>query len=467
MSTVAGSRAPGARSEETDVVPQPLDWDALGEPARAQVLARATRAQADEVAASVRRIVAEVRTGGDDALRALGRRLDGVVPERLQVGADELAAAGEALSPELRSAIAAARRRIEHYHRAGMAAPYAVETAPGVRCERILRPIARVGLYVPAGSAPLPSTALMLGVPARLAGCPEVVLCTPPRRDGSADPAVLHAAWLCGVETVFKVGGAQAIAAMALGTGSVPACDKLFGPGNAWVSEAKRQLAREEGGPAIDLPAGPSEVMVIADAQADPAFVAADLLSQAEHGPDSQVLLVSDSGALLDAVAIELRAQLAMLPRAHVAARALQGSRLLRVAALGTAFEIANRYAPEHLILALREPRAWLDLVRAAGSVFLGDWTPEALGDYCSGTNHVLPTGGAARAWSGLSVASFQLAISVQEASAEGLRAIGPDAEAIARSEGLDAHARSVSLRLAALDGRGLPRPASETGAPA
>jgi histidinol dehydrogenase len=441
-------------SLEKDAVPRPLDWDRLDEPARARLLARATRDRSEEVTASVRRIVAEVRDGGDQALRALGRRFDGVAPECLQVGADELAAAGAALTPELRAAIAAAHRRIEHYHRAGMTVPYAVDTAPGVRCERILRPIARVGLYVPAGSAPLPSTALMLGVPARLAGCPEVVLCTPPRRDGSADPAVLHAAWRCGIDRVFKLGGAQAIAAMALGTESVPACDKLFGPGNAWVSEAKRQLAMAEGGPAIDLPAGPSEVMVIADAQADPAFVAADLLSQAEHGPDSQVLLVSDSQVLLDAVVLELRTQLAALPRAQVAARALQGSRLLRVAALGTAFEIANRYAPEHLILALREPRAWLDLVRAAGSVFLGDWTPEALGDYCSGTNHVLPTGGAARAWSGLSVASFQVAISVQEASAEGLRAIGPDAEAIARAEGLDAHARTVSLRLAALERR-------------
>jgi histidinol dehydrogenase len=451
MSGAAGSTAFVGANGELDAVPRPLDWDALDEPARARILARATRAQADEVAASVRRIVAEVRGGGDDALRALGLRFDGVAPERLQVDADELAAAGEALSPELRSAIAAAYRRIEHYHRAGMALPYAVETAPGVRCERILRPIARVGLYVPAGSAPLPSTALMLGVPARLAACREVVLCTPPRRDGGADPAVLHAAWLCGIDKVFKLGGAQAIAAMALGTESVPACDKLFGPGNAWVGEAKRQLAMEEGGPAIDLPAGPSEVMVIADAQADPGFVAADLLSQAEHGPDSQVLLASDSPALLDAVATQLRVQLASLPRAQVASRALRGSRLLRVGSLGTAFEIANRYAPEHLILALREPRAWLDLVRAAGSVFLGDWTPEALGDYCSGTNHVLPTGGAARAWSGLSVASFQVAISVQEASAGGLRAIGPDAEAIARAEGLDAHARSVSLRLAAL----------------
>jgi histidinol dehydrogenase len=464
MKGMADSKAFAAENGALDAVPRPLDWDALDEPARARVLARATRPQAEEVAASVRRIVAEVRGGGDEALRTLGLRFDGVAPERMQVDPDELAAAGEQLSADLRSAIAAAHRRIEHYHRAGMAVPYAVDTAPGVRCERILRPIARVGLYVPAGSAPLPSTALMLGVPARLAGCPEVVLCTPPRRDGSADPAVLHAAWRCGIDKVFKLGGAQAIAAMALGTGSVPACDKLFGPGNAWVSEAKRQLAMEEYGPAIDLPAGPSEVMVIADAQADPAFVAADLLSQAEHGPDSQVLLVSDSPTLLEAVAIELRAQLAVLPRAQVAARALQGSRLLHVAALGTAFEIANRYAPEHLILALREPRAWLDLVRAAGSVFLGDWTPEALGDYCSGTNHVLPTGGAARAWSGLSVASFQVAISVQEASAEGLRAIGPDAAAIARAEGLDAHERSVSLRLAVLDGRMNERTAGKTG---
>jgi len=287
----------------------------------------------------------------------------------------------------------------------------------------------------------------MLGIPSRLAGCREVVLCTPPRRDGTVDPAVLVAAQLTGVRRVFKLGGAQAIAAMAFGTKSVPACDKLFGPGNSYVTEAKRQVA-QAGAAAIDMPAGPSEVLVIADAGADAAFVAADLLSQAEHGPDSQVLLLSDDDGLIERVQAELATQLAALDRADIARQALSASRLVKVATLDDAFAISNRYAPEHLILALREPRAWLDKVEAAGSVFLGDYTPEALGDYCSGTNHVLPTGGAARAYSGVSVASFQNFVSVQSASRAGITAIGGCALTLARAEGLDAHANAVALRL-------------------
>ncbi len=348
---------------------------------------------------------------------------------------------------ELRIAMQQAATRIDTYHRAGMAQPYSVETAPGVVCGKVIRPIARVGLYVPAGSAPLPSTALMLGVPAKLAGCREVVLCTPPRRDGSADPAVLVAARLTGVHRVYKIGGAQAIAAMAWGTATVPSCDKLFGPGNAYVTEAKQQVA-QAGAAAIDMPAGPSEVLVIADAGANPAFVAADLLSQAEHGPDSQVLLLSDDAALIAAVRGEVERQVARLPREAIARQALAASLLLQVASIEQAFSISNRYAPEHLILALRQPRDWLERVEAAGSVFLGDYTPEALGDYCSGTNHVLPTAGAARAYSGVSVASFQNQISVQAASAQGIAGIGPCALVMARAEGLDAHANAVALRL-------------------
>jgi histidinol dehydrogenase len=273
------------------------------------------------------------------------------------------------------------------------------------------------------------------------------VLCTPPRGDGSADPAVLVAAKLCGIATVFKLGGAQAIAAMAFGTASVPKCDKLFGPGNAYVTAAKQQVA-QAGLAAIDMPAGPSEVLVIADAGADAAFVAADLLSQAEHGADSQVLLISDSEELLARVDAQLENQLAALPRAEIARGALSASRLIRVDTLDDAFAISNAYAPEHLILALREPRAWLDKVQAAGSVFLGDDTPEALGDYCSGTNHVLPTGGAAAAYSGVAVASFQNFVSVQSATRAGIAAIGPDAVTLAEAEGLEAHANAVRLRL-------------------
>jgi len=427
-----------------------LAWSALDADARARVLQRPSQAVAGQTRASVEALVEDVRSRGDTALREITLRFDGVAPESFEVTSEEFSAAEAAVPAELEAAMREAAGRIECFHRAGMTRPYAVETAPGVVCERVVRAIPRVGLYVPAGSAPLPSTALMLGVPARLAGCREVVLCTPPRQDGSADPAVLVAARLTGVHRVFKLGGAQAIAAMAFGTQSVPRCAKLFGPGNSFVTEAKQQVA-QAGVAAIDMPAGPSEVLVIADAGADAAFVAADLLSQAEHGPDSQVLLVSDSAALLARVESELARQLDALPRAAIARQALAQSRLLQVDTLEQAFGISNAYAPEHLILALREPRSWLDRVEAAGSVFLGDFTPEALGDYCSGTNHVLPTGGAARAWSGVSVASFQNFVSVQGASAAGIGAIGACAVTLAEAEGLEAHANAVRLRLGRL----------------
>lgn len=424
-----------------------LDWNALDEAARARALTRPVQVVADGTRQAVAAVIAAVRERGDQALRELTARFDKVELDRFEVSAEEFAAAEAAVPAPLRQAMIEAADRIEAFHRAGMAKGYALETAPGVVCERMVRPVPRVGLYVPAGSAPLPSTALMLCVPAALAGCRQVVLCTPPRADGTADPAVLVAARLAGVDRVFKLGGAQAIAALAFGTASVPKVDKIFGPGNSYVDEAKRQVA-QSGAAAIDMPAGPSEVLVIADDGADPAFVAADLLSQAEHGPDSQVLLLSDSAGLIDRVEAELATQLAALPRADIARRALSASRLIRVDALDQAFAISNAYAPEHLILALRQPRDWLDRVEAAGSVFLGDWTPEALGDYCSGTNHVLPTNGAARAWSGVSVASFQNFVSVQAASREGILAIGACAVTMARAERLDAHANAVALRL-------------------
>lgn len=427
-----------------------LNWAQLDAGARRTALQRPAQVVEGQTRVAVAAILDDVRANGDVALLALGTRFDGVTLTSFEVTPEEFEAAEAQVPPALRVAIAEAAQRIETYHCAGMVQPYAVDTADGVRCERILRPIARVGLYVPAGSAPLPSTALMLGVPARLAGCREVVLCTPPRADGSADPTVLHAARLCGIRRVFKLGGAQAIAAMAYGTDSVSKCDKLFGPGNAFVTEAKRQVSMQADGAAIDMPAGPSEVLVIADGGADPAFVAADLLSQAEHGPDSQVLLLSDDDALLDAVDRELDTQLASLPRADIARQSLAASRAIRVADIEDAFAISNAYAPEHLILALRRPHAWLGAVEVAGSVFLGDWAPEALGDYCSGTNHVLPTGGAARAFSGLSVASFQNAISVQSVDRVGISKIGPSAVTIARAEGLEAHARAVTIRLEA-----------------
>ena len=426
-----------------------VDWNALDEAAQAQLLTRPTRALAAGVRGRVEEVMADVAARGDVALRVLTEHYDGVRLDSFEVDEAERRAAFDAIGPELRAAIDEAASRIDAFHRAGMPQAYALDTAPGVRCERILRPISPVGLYVPAGSAPLPSTALMLAIPAQLAGCEEIVLCTPPRRDGSADPAVLVAAQYAPNARVFKLGGAQAIAAMSFGTASLPRCEKLFGPGNAYVDEAKRQAAERHDGPAIDMPAGPSEVLVIADAGANPVFVAADLLSQAEHGPDSQVILLSDDDSVLAAVAIEVERQLATLPRAEIARRALQHARLIRVADIAHAIALSNDYAPEHLILSVRDPRAWLAQVRNAGTVFMGDWTPESLGDYCSGSNHVLPTGGAARAWSGLSVSSFMKSLTVQTASRDGLGAIGPCAVTLAEAEGLQAHARAVQLRLA------------------
>lgn len=428
-------------------------WSQLDEPARTALLRRPAQRDATALRGDVARLIAQVRADGDSTLRALTRRFDGCQLGALEVTEDEFEAAERGLPDDLRAAMAAAKSRIDTFHRAGMAQPYAIETAPGVRCERVLRPISRVGLYVPAGSAPLPSTALMLGVPAQLAACPDVILCSPPRADGSVDPTVLAAARLCGVRRVFKLGGVQAIAAMAYGSESVPRCDKLFGPGNAWVTEAKQQVAADADGAAIDMPAGPSEVLVIADAGADAEFVAADLLSQAEHGPDSQVLLLSDSAEMLAKVAAEIAAQAAILPRREIVDAALAHARLVQVDDIAQAMEISNRYAPEHLILALREPRRWIDAIHSAGSVFLGDYAPEALGDYCSGTNHVLPTYGFARAWSGVSVASFQKSITLQQVDADGLRGIGNDAAVLARTEQLHAHERAVTRRLARLAG--------------
>lgn len=439
-------------TEEVGVGMLRLDWNAMDETARREALARPTPPHPGRRAEVVAGILADVRERGDVALRELSRRFDACELTDFAVPMPEIESAGARLPSALKQAMGEALARIEAFHAACMQPSTSMETAPGVLCERIPRPIARVGLYVPAGSAPLPSTALMLGAPARLAGCRDVVLCTPPRPDGSVDDAVLHAAKLCGITRVFRLGGAQAIAAMTSGTQSVPACDKLFGPGNGWVTEAKRQATNVPGGPAIDMPAGPSEVLVIADAAADPRFVAADLLSQAEHGPDSQVLLLSDSDTLLDAVAAEVAVQLASLPRADIARRALAGSRMIRTGSLTQAMRVSNAYAPEHLILNVRKPRAWLPHIDSAGSIFLGAWSPESMGDYCSGTNHTLPTDGHARALSGLSVDSFRKQVTVQELTPAGVGHIGACAQTLARAEGLEAHARAVDVRLAALE---------------
>jgi histidinol dehydrogenase len=429
-----------------------LDWGALDEARRTAVLSRPTQRSAAGVLERVTRIVADVRERGDVALHEYTEALDHVRLEAFAVGEEEFAAAERVLDAEQLAALRRAIATVSRFHEPQALEALRVETSPGVVCERMIVPLGAVGLYVPAGTAPLPSTAIMLTVPARLAGCPLRVLCTPPRSDGTADPAVLVAARLCGVSRVFKLGGAQAVAALAYGTESVPKVDKIFGPGNAWVTAAKQVVAADAAGAALDMPAGPSEVLVIADDSARPTFVAADLLAQAEHSEDAQVVLLATSRALATACVDEVARQLEALPRKAIAAQAIAQSSVLLVPDLATAFDVSNRYAPEHLILQVRTPRQWLGRVRNAGSVFLGAWTPETMGDYCSGTNHVLPTYGHARAYSGLGVADFVKRITVQEVSPAGLADLGRTARTLARLESLDAHANAVSVRLQAIE---------------
>jgi histidinol dehydrogenase len=355
------------------------------------------------------------------------------------------------LNAEQNAAIERAISTVHRFHAAQMPATLRVETAPGVLCERLSVPIRAVGLYVPAGSAPLPSTAIMLAVPARIAACPVRIMCTAPTRHGTADPAVLVAALKAGVDKVFKVGGAQAIAAMAYGTAAIPKCDKIFGPGNAYVTAAKMLVAQDVDGAAADLPAGVTEVMIIADGGARADFIAADLLAQAEHSPDAQAILLTSDAGLAAAAVREVQRQSSRLFRARILAESLKSMRFIVVDALQTAFDIANAYAPEHLLLQVAEPRTWLPKVTAAGAVFLGPWSPESMGDYCSGPNHTLPTYGYARAHSGLSLEDFQKRITVQELSAAGLQGLGPTAQVLADLEGLDAHAAAVTIRLEAL----------------
>lgn len=429
---------------------QRIDWNTLDEAGRAQALSRPLLADSAELGERVADIIARVREQGDKGLLGLTAELDGVSLEALQVPEADFDQAEQQVPAELKAAMEDAAGRIAAFHRAQQPERIEVETAPGVRCFRESRPIGRVGLYVPAGSAPLPSTALMLGVPAQIAGCPDVVLCSPPAPDGKVNPVVLVAARRLGINKVFALGGAQAIAAMAYGSETVPRCDKLFGPGNRWVTEAKQQVARDPAGAALDMPAGPSEVMVLADAKANAGFVAADLLSQAEHGPDSQVMLVTDDAGMIEAVELALQAQLETLSRASIARQALEQSRAILVSDARQAIEVANAYAAEHLIVQLRDAERWVAEIQVAGSVFLGAWTPESLGDYCSGTNHVLPTYGHARAYSGLGLEAFMTQITFQQATRAGLERLGNTAETLANAEGLDAHARAVSLRLEA-----------------
>ena len=424
------------------------NWQSMSEAQRFNLLQRPALSEDDAVRETVNGIIQDVRDRGDVALRDYARKFDRVDLSTLEVSTDEIAWAEAQLSAAAIAAIDTAIGNVRRFHEAQRPISIDIETMPGVRCERISQPLDSVGLYVPAGTAPLPSAAIMLAVPAAIAGCPERILCTPPRPDGKADPAVIVAARRAGVERIFKSGGAQAIAAMAYGTESIPKCVKLFGPGNAWVTAAKSLVSADANGAAIDLPAGPSEVLVIADQFASPEFVASDLLSQAEHGVDSQVMLVTDSQSLAESVLAELELQLKELSRAETARVALSNSRLIVVDTLITAVSVSNRYAPEHLIVQTREPRKLANGLRNAGSIFLGRWTPESIGDYCSGTNHVLPTYGFARNYSGLGLDQFMRQTTLQELSYDGLRLLGDTAIELARLEGLDAHARSVTLRL-------------------
>ena len=417
--------------------PQAAEWP--------QLLARPVM-DLREIEERVAPILRQVRQRGDDALRAFTLQFDKVQLDALRVPAAEMAEAQTLVSPELKAAIGLAKANIETFHRAQLSQPERITTQPGVVCWRKSVGIEKVGLYIPGGSAPLFSTVLMLGVPARLAGCREVVLCTPANRAGKVHPAILYAAAQVGIVNVFKVGGAQAVAAMAYGTESIARVDKIFGPGNQYVTAAKQLVNKE--GIAIDMPAGPSEVAVYADDSSNPVFVAADLLSQAEHGPDSQVILVSSSEMAIQKAVEEVLRQLEALPRKEIARQALSHSKAFLVTGEDEALRLLNAYAAEHLILAVDHAADLADRITNAGSVFLGHYTPEAAGDYASGTNHTLPTNGFARAYSGVSVDSFVKKITFQQITPEGIRNIGPAVETMAAAEELQAHRNAVTVRL-------------------
>jgi len=394
---------------------------------------------------TVQPILDEVREKGDEAVVAYTKKFDGVSANSIILKPSEI---DVELAEKTKNAIDLAFANIEKFHREQQLKPLRVETMPGVVCSRVTRAIERVGLYVPGGTAVLPSTAMMLAVPAMIAGCKQIVLATPPDKEGSLAPEILYIAQKAGVDTILLAGGAQAVAAMAYGTESVPKTDKIFGPGNQYVTAAKMLLQNSEAQVSIDMPAGPSEVLVIADEQANPAYVAADLLSQAEHGADSQVVLTAIEGFNLPQLQLELKTQLDALPRKEVAEKALNHSFIIKVNTVQEAFDFSNAYAPEHLIVNIRNARSFTGAIEHAGSVFLGPWTPESVGDYASGTNHTLPTYGYARMYSGVSLRSFQKTITMQELSREGLKNIGPAVERLAALEKLEAHKYAISIRL-------------------
>lgn len=419
------------------VNPPRSEWPAL--------TARCTR-QEEEIGERVAAILAEVRTGGDAALRRIVRRIEGYVPETFEVTRERRAEAAKAVSPQLKAALEQAKANIEAFHRAQLPAQVEVETMPGVRCVQRAVAIGRAGLYIPGGKAPLFSTVLMLALPARIAGCREVILCTPCGRDGRIAPEILYAADLCGVDRVFALGGAQAVAAMAYGTESIPRVDKIFGPGNRYVTKAKQLAGAAD--VAVDLPAGPSEVLVLADEDARPEFAAADLLSQAEHGDDSQAVLVCRSEEFAQRAIASVGEQAARLSRRDAIGNSLANSRIVVFSDPDEQIAFADAYAPEHLIVAMRDAWDAAARITAAGSVFIGGYSPESAGDYASGTNHTLPTGGWARAYSGVNTDSFLRKITYQELSRKGLAALSPTVIAMAEAEGLGAHAAAVRVRM-------------------
>ncbi len=423
-------------------------WQSLSESQQDSVLERPAITEGANITATVSDVIAKVRNEGDAALKELTAKFDGVTPESIRVSSNEIEEACARLTPEMKQALEQAYNNIAKFHEAQKPQPIKVETQPGVVCEQVTRAINTVGLYIPGGSAPLPSTVLMLGVPAQIAGCRKVVLCSPPP---IADE-ILYVAKLCKIDEVYNVGGGQAVAAMAYGTESVAKVDKIFGPGNAYVTEAKRQVSNDFRGAAIDMPAGPSEVLVIADETADADFIAADLLSQAEHGPDSQVVLVTPSPVVADQVTEAVQKQLKELSRANIAQQALASSLIIIAESITQAIAISNFYGPEHLIVQTKNPRELLPLLDNAGSIFLGDWSPESAGDYASGTNHVLPTYGYTKTYSSLGLADFSKRMTVQELTADGLKGLAPTVVTMAEAEGLDAHKRAVTIRVEKLN---------------
>ena len=423
-------------------------WKNLNPAEKTDALARPQGLTDPALLKSVVQIMTQIKSGGDKALLNLTKKFDGVEVNTLKITNDEMQQAWRDLPKSQRKAINTAKKNIETFHTAQIPEDIVVETMKGVSCRRESRPIETAGLYVPGGSAPLVSTLLMLAVPAKVAGVRRRVVITPPGRDGKINSAILAAAYRCKVTDLFIGGGAQAIGALAYGTETIPKCDKIFGPGNAYVAAAKSLAAQEAGGPAVDMPAGPSEAMVVAGEDANPVFVASDLLSQAEHDPLAQVICIASSDKVADAIKVQIKAQIETLPRRKIAMASLAKSRMVIANERMDIIDIINRYAPEHLILQVKRAENFVPAIRNAGSIFLGPWTPESAGDYASGTNHTLPTYGAARAYSGVTLESFIKYISVQKITRKGLEALGPSIETLAKMEGLEAHRRAISLRL-------------------